>query len=490
MAGFASAAPTYQKDVRPLLEAHCFKCHGPDKKKGDVDFSKFADDKAAAKQHKLWRRSAEQIEILEMPPEKEKSLTVADRQTLLAWMKEVGSVVDCSDPSERDPGPALLRRLTRAEYDLTVRDLVGVPFDAGQAVGMPDDAQTVGFSNQATGLILPPALMEKYFAAADQIVDKVWSGGERGLATQKLGADQKRALKAAHDAIFFVAATAGSPKREAARQVVERFARRAYRRPVRPDEVERLLKLFDRQDGQGLEFEQAVALSLKGVLVSPNFLFRVEQDRDPEAPPQGYPVGDFELATRLSYFLWSSMPDDALFALAGQNRLSDPAVLEQQVRRMLADPRARALTDQFASQWLQLAKLADARPSTEFFPSFKRPLRQAMADEATTFFGTVRTADRSVFELLDADYTFVNADLAKHYGIPGVTGPEIRQVPLPRELNRGGLLGMGAVLAMTSHTSRTSPTLRGMYILDVLFGTPPPQPPPDAGQLKEERQKG
>jgi hypothetical protein len=176
--------------------------------------------------------------------------------------------------------------------------------------------------------------------------------------------------------------------------------------------------------------------------------------------------------------------------LADAGKLSDPAVLEQQVRRMLAEPRGRALTDNFAAQWLQLRKLATARPSTEFFPTFTPQLRQAMYDETATFFDHLRTDDRSLLDLLDADYAFLNADLARHYGIGGVEGDALRKVALKPDARRGGLLGMGSVLSLTSHTSRTSPTLRGKWILEVIFGTPPPPPPPDAGMLKEDHEKG
>ena len=223
------------------------------------------------------------------------------------------------------------------------------------------------------------------------------------------------------------------------------------------------------------------------MLVSPYFLFRVEANQ-PSAQPSR--VSDHELATRLSYFLWATMPDDTLSALADQGRLSDPEVLDEQVLRMLKDPKAKVLTESFARQWLQLDKLRTARPSTEFFPAFTGNLRRAMYDETTTFFDRLRVEDRSVLELLDADYTYVNADLARHYGIPGVEGDQAKRVELKPEYHRGGLLGMGSVLAMTSHTFRTSPTLRGKYVLEVLLGTPPPPPPPNAaGMLKEERGK-
>jgi hypothetical protein len=246
--------------------------------------------------------------------------------------------------------------------------------------------------------------------------------------------------------------------------------------------VDRLLTLFDKATKGGAKFEDALKPVFKAVLVSPNFLLRVERDRPKEE--NAYRVSDHELATRLSYFLWSSMPDAELFALATQGELSKPAVYEAQVKRMLADPKARALTDTFAEQWLRLKKLPEARPSVEFFPTFTPRLRQAMHEEVATFFDALRTNDLPLTDLLDADYTYVNADLARHYGLADVNGPEFRKVKLT-DTNRGGLLGMAAVLAMTSHTNRTSPTLRGKYVLDVILGTPPPPPPPGVSQIDE-----
>jgi hypothetical protein len=484
-AGVGANAPAFC-DVRPILQDRCFKCHGPEKKKGDVDFSTIADDKSASKQRKLWRTAVDQVETLEMPPpSKEPALPENQRTALLAWMKHVLANVDCSGPADRDPGPALVRRLDRAEYDLTVRDLTGLPdFDVAQAVGMPDETPVHGFANQVSGLILPPALMEKYFAAADQILEKILAGSPSALAASKLSANKKNALQAAYETVFGHSQDAAG--------VLKTFATRAYRRPARPEELARLTDLFKRNQSAGQSFESALRLPLKAVLVSPNFLFRIEEDRPASPDPkdgQGHRVTDYELATRLSYFLWSTMPDDELFQLAADNKLSEPKTLDAQVRRMLADPKAKALTDQFAAQWLQLTKLDTARPSTEFFPTFRPALRQAMRDETATFFDHLRTDDPPVTDLLDADYTFVNAELAKHYDIPNVSGNQLRKVTLPANLHRGGLLGMASVLTLTSQTSRTSPTLRGKYVLDVILGTPPPPPPPEGGQFKDEKRK-
>ncbi|MEN9573918.1 MAG: hypothetical protein RL514_1773 [Verrucomicrobiota bacterium] len=483
LGGSAASAASFAKDIRPVLEAHCSKCHNAEKRKGGVDFSSVADESSIARQRKMWRAALTQVGSREMPPEGEKALSPEQRELLLNWLNSAAKA-DCNDPATRDPGPALVRRLNRAEYNLTIRDLVGLEFDAGEQVGMPDDGVVTGFDNLATALNLPPTLLEKYFAAADKILDRVFSVALTNSPV-KLDGNRKKEAQKAHDALVFVKPGNELSERAAAQQVVGKFARRAYRRPLAGVEVERLMKVYDRAAGEG--FESGLRAALKPVLVSPHFLFRIEQDR---AQPGAFArVNDHELATRLAYFLWSSLPDEELSTLAEQGKLSDSGVLEQQVKRMLADAKARALTEQFAVQWLQLGKLANARPSTEFFPTFTSNLRRAMRDEATLFFEHLRTADRSVLELLDADYTFANADLAKHYGLAAVEGVQMRRVSLRPEDHRGGLLGMGGVLAMTSHTHRTSPTQRGKYVLEVLFGTPPPPPPANASQLKEERNK-
>lgn len=203
-----------------------------------------------------------------------------------------------------------------------------------------------------------------------------------------------------------------------------------------------------------------------------------------------YPLSDHELATRLAYFLQGTMPDAELLRRADQGRLSEPATLADQAKRLLADPGGRALTEDFLARWVGLEKLDNARPSSEFFPTLTPRLRLAMHDEVFLFLDGLRTADRSILDVLSADYTYLNADLARHYGIPGVSGPEMRRVSLKPEWHRGGLVTMAAPLTATSHTFRTSPTLRGKWILDVLLGTPPPPPPPDAGLIDDSKARG
>jgi hypothetical protein len=479
-------APHFEKDVRPLLATFCVKCHGEKTRRGGVDLTILA-EKPGLAQRKLWRRVMEQVRSGEMPPARQPQPNPAQRDLLANWLRRALDTVDCGDPSRRDPGPALVRRLTQTEYDRTIRDLVGIDFHSPEAVGLPDDRAGSGFDNLASRLSLSAAQMEKYFVASDKILERILGridGKPSGDSFNRHQAEQAR------KALLFVSPSDKITRREAARQIVARFARRAYRRPVQDREIDRLLGLYDSSSKKGGTHENAVRLMLKGVLVSPHFLLRVEQDRGPPGPSTPYPVSDHELAVRLSYFLWSTMPDEALSKLADEKKLSAPDVLQQQVKRMLADHKARALTDNFGVPWLQLRKILEARPSQEFFPTFTHGLRYAMWDEATTFFDKLRQENRSVLELLDSDYTWVNEELAKHYGLTSVKGPEIRRVTLKPADRRGGLLGMAGILTMTSHTSRTSPTLRGKWVLDVIFGTPPPPPPPDAGMLKEEKEKG
>ena len=245
---------------------------------------------------------------------------------------------------------------------------------------------------------------------------------------------------------------------------------------------------FYAQGRRGGSFEDGVELALRRLLVSPEFLYRIESDPVRAAPGKPYRVPDLELASRLSFFLWSSIPDDELLDAAEQGRLSDPAELERQVRRMVADPRSRTLTTNFAAQWLQLRNLeTTVRPGDPFSVAFDESLRQSMLRETELFVDRIVRDDRGMVELLTADYTFLNERLAEHYGIPGVTGSHFRRVALPADGNRRGILGHGSILTLTSHAIRTSPVLRGKWILDNLLGTPPPDPPPNIPALNDQR---
>ncbi|HZQ45731.1 MAG TPA: DUF1592 domain-containing protein, partial [Verrucomicrobiae bacterium] len=267
-----------------------------------------------------------------------------------------------------------------------------------------------------------------------------------------------------------------------AREIIGNFARRAYRRPVTADEVGRLLRIFQMVEKDGGTFEAGIKLALQAVLVSPNFLFRGELQAEPDNPQSIHPVNEYALASRLSYFLWSSMPDEELFALAAKGALRKN--LETEVQRMLKDPKAHALVENFADQWLQIRNLAMMTPDKEAFPEFDEELRSAMAGETERFFEFIMKQNRSILEFIDADYTFLNERLARHYGINGVKGNGFQRISL-KGSQRGGLLTQASILTITSTPTRTSPVKRGKWVLENILGAPPPPPPPNVPALKE-----
>ena len=285
---------------------------------------------------------------------------------------------------------------------------------------------------------------------------------------------------------IFTCRPAGDDEAEAracAASILETLARRAFRRPVSAADLDVLLPFYDAGRAEG-GFEAGVETALRRILVDPEFIFRAEREPDGAAPDTAYPLSDLELASRLSFFLWSSIPDDELLDVAARGALGEPDELRRQVRRMLADPRSAALVDNFAVQWLLVRNLGASRPTPSEFPDFDDNLRQAFARETTLFVESIVREDRSVIDLLDADYTFVNERLARHYGIPNVYGDRFRRVAVGDE-NRRGLLGHGSVLTVTSYPNRTSPVLRGKWVLDNILGAPPPPPPPDVPDLEE-----
>ncbi len=284
--------------------------------------------------------------------------------------------------------------------------------------------------------------------------------------------------------IFVCRPAAGAEEAACARTIVSSFARRAFRRPVTDRDIAVPLELYRTASADG-GFEAGIDMALRALLTSPEFLFRIEQDPEAVAAGVPYRISDLELASRLSFFLWSSLPDEALLQAAERKQLHTPAVLDAQVRRMLADRRSEALTTNFAGQWLYLRNLAAVVPNTRIYPDFDDNLRQAFRRETELFFQSIVQEDRSVLNLLDADYTFLNQRLATHYGIPNVYGDRFRRVPLAAQSERRGLLGQGSMLTVTSHATRTSPVRRGKWILENILGMPPPAPPANVPPLVE-----
>jgi hypothetical protein len=350
----------------------------------------------------------------------------------------------------------------------------------------------VGEGDRQVKVVLPEqAKTERPDAAGAEIADNVSGdqryGSDRGLHVDSMVVRgpvvrDPLSLPESHRAILFRAPGWGDAARNAAaREIVTRFADRAFRRPARPDETDRVMAIFALAHDRGESFERAIQIALTTVLVSPQFLYLIE----PEDGTENRPLNEFELASRLSYFLWSSMPDERLFAEARAGTLRRN--IRAQVVRMLESEKSKALVENFAGQWLQLRKLAGVAPDPNLFPQFDDALRDAMRRETEQYFGHILRTNQSALDLIDSDYAFLNETLAKHYGISGVKGAEFVRVPLG-DRRRGGVLTQGSVLTLTSNPNRTSPVKRGQWILQQILGTPPPPPPPEVEKLDESPQ--
>jgi hypothetical protein len=613
------ASAAVEKIIVPFVNKHCVQCHGPQKKKADLALHVYRDEKSMLKDRKKWHSVMQMVHSGEMPPEKQPRPDVKDTEIFLKAIADVFAVADKS--GKRDPGRVTMRRLNRAEYNNTVRDLLGVDFKP--ADDFPSDDVGYGFDNIGDVLTISPLLMERYLAAAETIVGHAIVVGEpakppvrsmsarflepavknpeavgkfrpitsnkSGLSTvflltqegefkmrvrgygKQVGSepvkiallvngkqqqtfdvkvkdpastkdfeikmDFKSGLGSVRVAVqllneykqpdgkdkgmeraFVVekiqlegpldtrplshrkimAHAEGLAPREAAREIFTRFASAAYRRPAGKDEVERLLKFVDQAQKNGERWESGIQLALQAVLCSPKFLFRVELDDRPDSAG-AHPLDEYQLASRLSYFLWSSMPDEELFALAAKKQLHQN--LDMQAVRMLRDPKSRALVENFAAQWLQIRLLKNLAPDRKLFPDFDESLRAAMATETELFFGAVVAEDRSILEFVDSKFSFMNERLARHYGIADTNGNRLYQKATAKpgqkikgksfvrvtfaDDERGGILTQASILAVTSNPTRTSPVKRGRWILEQILGTPPPPPPPNVPELEE-----
>jgi hypothetical protein len=474
----STRADSFAEDIKPLVSRYCSDCHGGDRPKAGLNLARYVDDLGVVKDRKFWGQVVEYVEAGEMPPEGKPQPTQAELERFTGAIEDVLGKVDCA--SESDPGRVTIRRLNRAEYNNTIRDLLGVDFHP--ADDFPSDDVGYGFDNIGDVLTLPPLLLEKYLAAAEAIAEKAIVAGPT--------AGGPDAVPESHRRILFCTPTEKT-RTESARAIIERFASRAYRRPVAAGEVGRLMRFVDLAAENGESFERGIQLAVEAILCSPQFLFRVELDPRPtrrgQVMPPTHPVNEFELASRLSYFLWCSMPDEKLTRLAAEGNLRSGDNLEQQVKRMLADPKARGLVENFGDQWLQLRLLGTINPDATRFPGFDDDLRRAMLEETRQFFVAVIREDRSVLDFLDSNDTFVNERLARHYGMAGVTGDEFRRIRLTDD-RRGGLLGQASILTVTSNPTRTSPVKRGKWILEQILGTPPPPPPPNVPELQDDKE--
>jgi hypothetical protein len=309
-------------------------------------------------------------------------------------------------------------------------------------------------------------------------VGQVWIEGPYG----SVGANETASRKK----IFVCRPTSTRDEGACARTIISTLVKHAYRRPATPTDLETLTEFYLAGRREGGSFDDGIEAALQRILADPEFVYREEVEPANVVPGKAYRISDVALASRLSFFLWSSVPDDQLIDLAAQGKLKDPVVLEQQVKRMLADPKSDAMITNFTGQWLNVRSLAASEPVVDIFPDFDDNLRDAFQKEVELFFGSIVHEDHSILDLLTADYTFVNERLAKHYGIPNLYGPQFRRVTLPAELDmRRGLLGKGALLTVTSAAARTSPVARGKWFLQTFLGVSPPDPPPNVPAIKE-----
>jgi hypothetical protein len=452
----------FKKDVQPVLSQYCYGCHNAEKHKGGLSLAAFTEASAVRTHPKAWNEVLRKLRDREMPPEGKPQPSDLVRERIAGWIDvELFPI----DPAHPDPGRVTIRRLNRAEYNNTIRDLLGVK--VRPADDFPVDDTGYGFDNIGDVLSLSPLLLEKYLAAAEKILEAAFA--DEGCRRR-----------------IFIAQPTASTTNQCLSAVLGNFGRRAFRRPVDKVELERLVQFAQRSLQAGESFDRSVRTTLEAILISPHFLFRGELQPEPNNARQVRALDDYALASRLSYFLWSSMPDDELLALAEKGRLR--ADLETQVRRMLRDPKAQALADNFAGQWLQLRNLKLAAPDPKTFPAFDEDLRTAMGKETELFFNEIVGQDRSIIEFLTADYTFANERLARHYGISGVTGAGFQRISL-KDTRRGGVLTHASVLTVTSNPNRTSPVKRGKWVLENLLAQAPPPPPanvPPLGEGKEE----
>ena len=396
----------------------------------------------------------------DMPPdEADKQPTEEERHKFLDGIGKIKFL------SSKDPGPFVIRRLTKVEYSHTLHDLLGV--DASIADELPGEVFGAGYLNTLSAL-----QSEQFLAIANEALDRVLA--PKGQAPTRM---QKQ--------LFGKTPDPGVDERTAARKVARSLARNAYRRPPTDPELDVLVRVFELARENKLAYPEALRLMLKAVLVSPQFLF-ITPAMVAESGRSIVPLDDYQLASRLSYFLWATMPDAELSALADRGTLHEPALLRAQVKRMLEDSRSQALFDGFGAQWLGLGSLASKTFETDKFPQMNSAMRSAMYEEARLFFESIVRENRNVASFVDCDYTFLNETVAALYGLDKkVTGSRWRKVKLT-DANRGGILGMPGILAVTSFPDRSSPVKRGVWVLEQVLGEHVPPPPPNVPALEKQ----
>ncbi len=489
VAKVAEAIKRFDENIAPVLVKSCQTCHNADDAQGGLNLAAVTDYAHAISMPQVWVTVLERLQADEMPPKEAERMMFGDRQALIGWAREHGPAkADCGKlASDRTvsfyTGNVMSRRLNRDEYNRTLSDLFGIAVDVGSRLPA-DAAGGGGFDTTGDTLYTSSLNVEKYIEAADELMQRILPDAPVQQDVNAVAA-RERLLSLGSDGVIDNAQSDA----ERARRILQVLLRRAFRRSVTSADVDRFMAIFEHSHQRGDAFDSALRLTITGLLISPHFLFLVEPE-----PAQGgtQRLGSFPLASRLSYFLWSSMPDETLLFAAESGRLLEPDGYLEQVRRMLRDPKARSLGERFVVQWLEIDKLGgDIRPDAKQFPEFDDPLAVAMKQEVVEVFNRIVREDRSLLELIDSDYSLLNQRLADHYEIPWSRAePAVQdngfQVVRFDDAARGGITGMAAVHTLTSYPLRTSPVLRGRYVLEILLGQRVPPPPPNVPPLDSE----
>jgi len=456
-------------DAQLLLRTYCQACHSEKSPTAGFSVTQLSAHASFGDQADRWARVAFRVRNSEMPPKGAPAPALDQREGFAKWIDESLHAKVCA--AGPVPGRNPIRRLNRDEYTATVRELLDIHLDVGHDLPA-DGAGGQGFDNAAEVLFLSPVLAEKYMDAAKQSLEFALRDSR---ARQRIG---------------IVEPGAGVTPSQAAQKILGEFLPRAFRRPITTAEMEPFLALFRAAQKEHLPFDNSVAYMLRGVLMSPQFLFRVEA---PNSGALARPLDDYALASRLSYFLWDSMPDEMLFDLASMGKLHEPAVLREEIGRMLRSGKSMAFVESFVTQWLGTRELGkEFVPDPKLFPNYSADadLQGDIRFQPIVFFHTMIATDAPLTDLLDSNWTIITKKLAALYGLDkSVLRKDNQEQPhrieLPADSHRGGLLGMSAVLAVSSYPYRTSPVLRGKWVLDSILGTPPPPPPPGVPTLEE-----
>ena len=459
----ADARRIFKEKVEPFVKTYCTRCHGGGRAKANVNLEVDLKDPGRGSAFLHWKKAAANVKVNDMPPEDAaKQPTDEERLQFIEWIGQLKYL------SPKDPGPFVIRRLTRVEYGNTLHDLYGL--NQSIADSLPEEVMGEGYLNS-----ISPMQSELFLDLANKVVEQIV-------------APEGKAPTAVQKRLFGGSPPKGADLRKAARKVARSLARDAYRRPPTEAELDVLVDIFDLARENELDYTASLGLMLKAVLVSPQFLF-ITPAGEVQSDEPIVRLDDHQLAARLSYLLWSAPPDAELSALADKGELHKPGTLREQAERLLMHPRARALFDGFGAQWLRVNDLERQVFDPDLFPQMTSALREAMMSEVRLFFESIVRENQRIIRFVDSDYTFLNEPLAELYDLKQfIQGPEMRRVKLENP-NRGGILGMSATLAATSFPTRTSPVRRGVWVLEQLLGERVPPPPPDVPKLDEQEQK-